>query len=138
MATELDIHVVEDDKYSVMAACQLIVMASGTAALETALLGVPAVVIYRTSWITAAIARAVMKVDYISLPNIILGEEVYPELLQHQCSPERILREALDILEDSSRYGRIQTLIKDVVEHLGKPGAAGRAAHYLVEFLELK
>jgi len=124
-----------EDHYSAMAAADLLVMASGTAALEAAILGVPAVVVYRASLLTALIARLLMTVKHVSLPNIILDEEVYPELLQSRCNPDAILAEAALILENSGRYDRIRRRLAEVKQALGKPGAAARAAHHVAEFL---
>ncbi|HUX07632.1 MAG TPA: lipid-A-disaccharide synthase [Acidobacteriota bacterium] len=127
--------VIKEDHYSAMAAADLLIMASGTAALEAAILGVPAVVVYRASLLTSLLARLLMTVKYVSLPNIILGEEVYPELLQSRCNAEAISAEAALILENSDRYDRIRRRLIEVKQALGEPGAAARAAHHVVEFL---
>ena len=128
--------VVMEDRYCAMAACDLLLMASGTAALEAALLGVPSVVVYRTSPLTALAARLLLKVPHVSLPNIIAGEELLPELLQGRCRPELIAEEAAKIVEDSSRYDRIRARLGAVAASLGEPGAVERAARQLAAFLE--
>jgi len=133
---EAALPVVREDRYCAMAACDLLLIASGTAALEAALLGVPSVVVYRTSPLTALAARLLLKVPHVSLPNIIAGEELLPELLQRRCRPELIAEEAAKIIEDSSRYGRIRARLRKVASSLGEPGAIERAARQLAAFLE--
>ncbi len=123
-------------RHSAMAAADLLLMASGTAALEAALLGVPAIVVYRTSPLTYLLARMLLTVRHVSLPNIILGEEIYPELLQGRCKAASIAAEAVSILEDADRSGRIRERLSGVAESLGEPGAAERAAEHLMRFLE--
>lgn len=132
----LPVLVTEEHKYSVLAASDLVLLASGTAALEVALLGVPAIVVYKTSRITAFLARHLMNVRYVSLPNIILDEIVYPELLQKDCIPENIVLESRAILEDKETCGRIRDQLKTVKEKLGQPGAIKNAAKHFVTFLE--
>lgn len=129
--------IVSEDKYSVMAACDILLITSGTAALEAALLGKPAIILYKTSWITAKAAKMLLNVKYIALPNIILAEEVYPELIQERCRPEFISRETLDILVDSGRYDRIRSRLAELKSHLGESGSVERTANRLSEFLEL-
>ena len=131
-----EITVIKSDRYSAMAAADLLVMASGTAALEAAILGVPSVVVYKTSLLTYVAAKLLMRVKHLALPNIMLGEQVYPELLQRRCKADEIALEAALILEDSNRYDRIRSQLKEVVDALGSKGAAERAADHLARFLE--
>ena len=74
-------------------------MASGSATLEAAILGVPSVVLYKTSVFTYLAARIVLKVRHISLPNIIAGKEVFPEFIQF-LKPERIAKAMISMLEN--------------------------------------
>jgi lipid-A-disaccharide synthase len=131
----LPIPIAASERYSAMAACDLLIIASGTAALEAAVLHRPAVVIYRSSALTALAAKLLLRVKHVSLPNIIHGSAVYPELLQKACRPERIIEETLKILEDKERYDRIRAQVKRVIDSLGGPGAAARAADQLASFL---
>lgn len=73
-----------------LAAADLVLVASGTATLETALMGKPAVVLYRMQALTFAIARRLVRVPFVALPNLLLGQAVYPELLQDQVQPQQI------------------------------------------------
>ncbi|WP_456342640.1 lipid-A-disaccharide synthase [Thermovibrio sp.] len=88
----------EEARYELMAYSELGVIASGTASLEAALLNLPHVVVYRLNPLTYFIAKRVVKTEFVSLPNVIAGREVIPELLQERVNPKEILR-ALDDLE---------------------------------------
>ena len=70
--------------------CKTAIAASGTVTLELALLGIPVVVIYKTGFINAFIARHILKLGFVSLPNLTLNREVYPELLQERCNVQEI------------------------------------------------
>jgi len=81
---------------------------SGTVTLELALLGVPAVIVYRTSWLSYQIGRRLAKVDCVGLPNIASGEKFLPELLQDDCTPRRIAGAAAEILADPALRARLR------------------------------
>lgn len=84
----------------VMAAADVVVLASGTATLEAMLLKKPMVVVYYLHWLTWLIARWLVKVPYVSLPNLLAGKPLVPELLQGAASPEGIARETERWLQD--------------------------------------
>ncbi len=111
---------------------------SGTASLEAALAGVPQVVCYRHSGSRAfyAVMSHVLKIPYVSLPNLIAGRDVVPELLLHRCTPLQVLRRLLDILPGHS--GRAAQLdgYKLVRERLGRTHAAATAASIIVSDLK--
>jgi lipid-A-disaccharide synthase len=93
------------------------------------------VVVYRTSWLSYHIAKRLVRVDYLSLPNLLAGEAVVPELIQHEATPERIAEETLKLLSDSSAQ---RERLAQVRRLLGGPGAAARAAEMLVSLIEAK
>ena len=106
----------------------LILAASGTVTLETAIFGVPMIIIYRISAISYRLGRALVNVSNIGLVNIIADERVVPELIQDAANPAAIAREAVDILSRPERLEQIRQKLKTVRHGLGTAGAAGRTA----------
>ncbi len=113
----------------------LAITKSGTITMECALHGVPAVVFYRTSWPTYWIAKQVVNVKHMAMPNLLAGEEVFPEFIQSAASPENIARAALALLRDDARQAAIKATLARVVASLGEPGASRRAAEAIVSLL---
>jgi lipid-A-disaccharide synthase len=117
--------VAEDDTYNVVAAADAAVVASGTATLETALLGCPMVIVYRMARLTHWLARRLVRVDWIGMPNIILQQPVFPELIQAEATPEAI---AAAVRSLQGRRPEIASALATLRSRLGAPGAADRAA----------
>jgi len=123
------------EKYQSMQASNLALAASGTVALETALAGIPSVIAYKVSPVTAFIVRRLIKVDYVNIINILAEDEIIPECLQERCSPE-VLAEALGELSGSAgaeQVQRIQPYIERLASAEGKPSDV--AARYILEAL---
>lgn len=107
---------------------------SGTSTLETALEGRPFVVAYRTSRPTWWLARRLVRVDHVALPNLILGRRVVPELLQDDATPDALAAALLPLLDPASPERRAQLeALAEVRSVLGAPGAAGRVAELVLE-----
>ena len=123
---------VRESDYAVRAKLDLAVCSSGTATLENAILGVPMVVVYKLSWPTYAIARAIVKVKHIAMANLLAGREVVPELIQRDATVGHIVLEAARFLDDPARAARTRAELARVRAKLGEPGAAGRAAASLL------
>ena len=124
--------IVQSDTYNVVAAADAAVVASGTATLETALLGCPMVVVYRVSALTYFIASRLVQLDWIGMPNILLGREVFPELIQDEVTPEAITAQVRNV---HARQAELSGAAARIREQLGTPGAAGRAADLAVRLL---
>jgi lipid-A-disaccharide synthase len=125
----LRIQVVSDQTYRVMAAADLLLVASGTATLEAACYGTPMVVLYRLSRVSYAIARRLVRgVAHISLPNILVGRGVVPELIQDAATPEALARAALVLLADDAARAAQRAGLLEARAQLGEPGAGLRAA----------
>jgi lipid-A-disaccharide synthase len=123
------------DAYNLLGAADVAFVTSGTATLEAALVGCPMVVAYRMSAFSYALARRLVKVPFIAMPNLLLGRRVVPELVQQDATAEAIAREAARILEDDTERAR---MIKDFAEIrtiLARPGAADAAAELALELL---
>ncbi len=131
----LKVTVISGHTYDAISCTDLAVVASGTATLETALLGVPMIIIYKISPLTYLIGKMIIKVKNIGIVNIIAGKTIVPELIQNEANSQRIAEEALAILNDPQRK---QEIIKDLAEiraKLGNPGAAIRAAKLACDML---
>jgi len=126
------IDIVEGLTHELMAAADVLMIASGTATLEAALLNAPMVVCYRVSRTTEWIARRLALLPWISLPNIIVGRFAVPELLQDQVD-ERLAAETSRLLEDSAAITAQRAAFKDVRSRLGEPGVGRRAAQAVLE-----
>ncbi len=112
-------------------------IASGTATLEAAIEGTPHVVGYRTSTVTSVIAKRLLRVEYVGLPNLVAGRQVVPEFLQEELRPSvvaPVLRKLLDPKGDT-RARQVEEL-EGVVKKLGTPGAAERVAELADELLQ--
>ena len=125
LGREVGFPVVRDDTYNVLAAADVAVVASGTATLETALLARPMVIVYRVAMLTYLLARLLVRVPNIGMPNIVLGRSVFPELIQGQVRPETIAAAVGDLHAGAER---VRPALEELRGRLGEPGAAGRAA----------
>jgi lipid-A-disaccharide synthase len=121
--------------YEILAAADLALVASGTATLETALLGTPMVILYRLSPLTYVVGRLLIRVPHIGMANLLAEEGLFPELIQQEVTPARITAAALSLLRDADHLARIRTGLKRLVQRLGGPGAAVRAAAVARELL---
>ncbi|WP_456473505.1 lipid-A-disaccharide synthase [Desulfolithobacter sp.] len=133
---ELDIRIIKENRYDLMAACDAAIAASGTVTLELAILGVPTVTCYRLSPRTYQLGRLLIRLDHFSLVNLIGGREIIPELLQDKVTPENIAREVRPLLKDSPRRRTMLAGLTEVRNKLGSPGASERAAKIALQLLE--
>lgn len=126
-----------DRRYLSMRACECILAASGTAVLETALVGVPTIVAYRVSEFSALVARRLIKINWVSLPNLIMNREIFPELLQEAATPDRMAAQLALWLDNPDRLKELQADLEELRDRCGKPGSAHRAACKLLDAMEL-
>jgi lipid-A-disaccharide synthase len=131
--TPVEVKIVDGDIYRVLRACDLALVTSGTATLETAMMQTPMVILYKVSPLSFWVGKKVIKVPFIGLPNLVAEEKIVPELVQEEVTPERLVREALSLLEDGERRrNMIDGLIK-VREKLGGKSASRRTAQIALE-----
>ncbi|HLK10460.1 MAG TPA: lipid-A-disaccharide synthase [Candidatus Binatia bacterium] len=135
-AAGLDLPIIGDDTYNLIAAADLALVASGTATLECALLECPMVIVYRMSPLTFALAKLLVRgVRHVGMPNIVAGHEVVPELLQRAATGPRIAAAAHALLEDPAQRAAVIEDLREVRRRLGRGGAARRAAVIALEML---
>jgi lipid-A-disaccharide synthase len=111
-----------------LAEADVAIASTGTVTMECAFFGVPTVTLYKTSWLTYQIARRIITVKSLTMPNLLAGETVYPEFVQYDATPENLSRAALELLQDESRRTKIKLQLAKIISSLGEPGAANRAA----------
>jgi len=131
-----DVSVEYDDPRRVIHQARLVLVASGTATLETAIIGRPMVVIYKTGWVTYQIARRLVKLDRIALANLVLGETVVPELIQRQATPQAMASELVRFLDEEPYRRRTEEMLGRVTGLLGGPGASERAARAILGIID--
>jgi len=127
------VNVVEGLTHEVMAGADVLLIASGTATLEAALLGAPMVVCYRVSRLTEAVARLLNRSPWISLPNIVAGRAAVPEILQGDVTGARLSFEAERLLVDPVAATAQRAAFKEVRSRLGQPGVGARAARAVLK-----
>ena len=130
----IDVHkvpvtITEDHIYDLMQICDVCLAASGTATLETAMMELPMVLLYRVSPITYGIGKMVVNVTHVGLPNIVAGKEVIPELLQDAVTPDAIVSLIEPLLSDVDKNEAMRSELREVRHKLGEPGAVKRVAH---------
>ncbi len=125
--------IVEGKTYEAIRAAELAVVASGTATLETAILGRPMVVVYRVSPFSYWIGRALIRVNWIGLVNIVAGRKIVPELIQKEARGEKIYAEVLKILKEPGYREAMLSGFEEVRQKLGGPGAAARVAQMALD-----
>jgi lipid-A-disaccharide synthase len=131
----IPVEVVEGQTYGAIMAADVVIVASGTATLETAILGKPMVIVYKVSPVSYWVGKAMVKVDWIGLANIVAGKKVVPELLQQEARGERIAEEALRILDEEVYRREMVLALEEVRNKLGTPGAAERVARMAIEMI---
>ena len=111
-----------------LAEADVAIASTGTVTMECAFFGVPTVTLYKTSWLTYQIAKRIVTVKSLTMPNLMAGEEVYPEFIQESATPENLAGATLTLLQDEARRMQIKAQLAKIIASLGEPGAAGRAA----------
>jgi lipid-A-disaccharide synthase len=131
----VSVKVVEGFTYDVMNLSELLITASGTATLEGAILRKPMIIVYKVSFPSYWIGRALIRVDHIGLVNLVAEKEIAPELIQKEVNPKRIADEAFRILSNPILSRKMTESMGEVCQRLGEPGAAQRTAQIVVSLL---
>ncbi len=118
-----------------LSAADVAIASTGTVTLECAYFRVPAIAIYKTSWTTYQIGKRLIQVRWLAMPNIIANETIYPEFVQENATAVNIANKALDLLTNPPARQAIQAKLNQVIESLGKPGAARRGAEAIARLI---
>jgi lipid-A-disaccharide synthase len=128
--------IVQGRTYDLLSLAEFGIVTSGTATLETALLGIPEVVCYKGSSISYQIAKRLIKIKFISLVNLIMDKEVVTELIQHECNPQRIKEEIEKIKVGGANRETMLNDYKILKEILGDGGASTKVARSLLKTIQ--
>ena len=118
-----------------LAQADVAIASTGTVTMECAFFGVPTVTLYKTSFLTYEIARRIVTVKSLTMPNLLSGEEVYPEFIQNAATAESIAKATLELLQNEARRAAIKTQLDRIIATLGEPGAPARAAEAVLSLL---
>lgn len=124
------------DNYELMQIGDVAIAASGTATLETSLMNLPTVIIYKVNPFTYLLGKLLVKIPHIGLPNIIAGRKVVPELLQGEATAANIAAEAVTMLTDAAERNRVLADLAEIRKKLGDGGAVDRVASVILEVAE--
>jgi len=125
-----EVDLVFEETYGLLSNADYALVTSGTATLETAFFKVPQIVCYKTNWLTYTIAKSLIKIDYLSLVNILMDKLVVKELIQSELNKENLIFELNNIIEEK------ESIIKDydkIINLLDKKGASKNAAQFIAK-----
>jgi len=131
-----NIKIIEHDNYALMKHCDFIVSTSGTATLETAYIGTPFLIAYKTSPFTYELAKRFIKIKRIGLPNIILDRNLAPELIQHDANADNIHYQINKILNDPELYKKFNDDLEKLHQILGKKSASENTSALIRKLLK--
>lgn len=129
--------VITGESITVMRACDLVICASGTATLETALIGTPLILVYKVSRINYEIMRRLIQIDYLGLANIVAQKQIIPELIQFEATGENIAREASSLLDNEDIRHIMIDEMKTVKQIMGSGGASKKVAGLVRQLLKI-
>jgi lipid-A-disaccharide synthase len=135
LQSDFPLKIIEGATYDAVAAADLAIVSSGTATVETALLGTPMIVVYRVAPFTAAVARRLVRTPMFAMVNLIAGRRVVPELIQDDLTPERLAMETARLLDSPAERDRMREDLAEVRAKLGAAGAIDRAADIIAAML---
>ena len=133
---ERPVPIIFNQTYNLLLHAQAAIVTSGTATLETALLKVPQVVVYKGHPISVAIGRMLVRIKYISLVNLVMDKQVVKELIQEACNPRSIKTEIHQLLADADYRMQMLTNYEHLAIRMGQAGASKKAAQLMIHYLK--
>ena len=134
LSEKLPLAAVAGRTYDGIAASDFCLVCSGTATLETGILGTPMAILYKVNFLTWLYMREMIRIPFIGLVNIVKGRKVVEEFIQYDCEPWKIADHVLSLLRDPGELTAVRGELARLRDSLGKPGAARRAAEKILEF----
>lgn len=127
--------IIDSDRYEMMKHCDMLVVTSGTATIETAYIGTPFIIVYKTSKISYQLGKRFIKIDRIGLPNIVLDKSVVPELIQSEVNAVNIAANMKNILHSELEYKRIVDDLRNLHEILGSRSVSNEVSNIIEELV---
>ncbi len=127
--------VIKDHTYDLMKNAKFGIVKSGTSTLEAGLMELPMVIVYKTSWLTYTIGKSLVKIKNIGMANIVLDEQVVPELIQNEANADKIYDEAKNILSDEDMLNNIKLRLSRIKKVLGDKDAPKNAAKIIYSLI---
>jgi lipid-A-disaccharide synthase len=134
-ANPLGIQLIQGETYDVMNSCDTLIIASGSATLEAGILGCPMVIVYKLNPLTHWLADRLVKIPLFGLVNIVAGEDVVPELIQHKVTAENISSEVLAVLRAPEKEQAVRERLLKIRKSLGEPGVMKAVAKRIADFM---
>jgi lipid-A-disaccharide synthase len=135
---ELNIKVVKNRAYDVIASCDVVLTVSGTVTLEIALLKTPMVIINKVAWLTYLIVKRMLKIKHIGLCNIVANKRIAPELLQHEANPAKISALLVDLVNKPAQREAMRNELAEIETLLGAEGGIENIADLSLRMLQAK
>lgn len=135
-AAKVEVTLTKKNRYDLMKISDAAMATSGTVVLEAALLNLPCVVLYKMARLNYFIGKLLVSIENFSLPNILAGKKIQPELLQDEVQPEKIAEEILKLYRGESHREKVVADLKSACKKLGEPGAAKRVAEKILDVAE--
>ncbi|HID95449.1 MAG TPA: lipid-A-disaccharide synthase [Candidatus Latescibacteria bacterium] len=134
--TDLRVRVARGETYEVMRHSDLLLVASGTATLEAAIIGTPMIILYKMAFLSYQIGRILVKIPNVGLANIVAGRKIVPEFIQGDARPEKIASAALELLQNGDKSRRMRRQLNQVRERLGRKGTSRRVARIALRLID--
>jgi lipid-A-disaccharide synthase len=132
---DINCSIVCNENHNALAASDFALVCSGTATLETGLIGTPMCILYKLNTLTFLLIRALIRIPYIGLVNVVAGKKVAQEFIQFDCTAKKIARYVVDRLENKKTLEELRKNLAEMNAKLGAPGASVKAARVIAEML---
>ncbi|MFA5100898.1 MAG: lipid-A-disaccharide synthase [Candidatus Omnitrophota bacterium] len=127
--------IVNNMTYEGIAASDFCLVCSGTATLETGIIGTPMIILYKVNFLTWLYMRLLIRIPYIGLVNVVAGRKIAQEFIQFDARPDTIASYCKTVLDDQNKLAALRKELKDVKQSLGTTGATGRAAEAVIKHM---
>jgi lipid-A-disaccharide synthase len=135
LKNQQNVHIIDGYNYEMMKYSDFIIVKSGTTTLEAASIGTPLAIVYKVNKLSYHIAKKLIRVKYIGLPNIIFDAPVLPELIQDDFNADKIIDTILDFMSDSEKYNQVSAKLSTINSLLGQQSASDAVAELMIKFV---